>query len=71
MSEYRLEYLKRPELMSREFEVAVLPIGSTEAHAQHLVYGTDTFQVERFAERAVAEGELARREVHPAADHAL
>jgi len=55
MSEYRLEYLKRPELMARQFEVAVLPIGSTEAHAQHLVYGTDTFQVERFAERAVAE----------------
>lgn len=55
MSEYRLEHLKRPELLEQQFEVAVLPIGSTEAHAQHLVYGTDTFQVERFAEMAVAE----------------
>ncbi len=57
MSEYRLEWMKRPELMAGEFEVAVLPIGSTEAHAQHLVYGTDTFQVERFAELAVAEAD--------------
>jgi len=55
MPEARLQWLKRPQLMERKFEVAVLPIGSTEAHAQHLVYGTDTFQVERFAERAVEE----------------
>jgi creatinine amidohydrolase len=55
MSEFRLEYLKRPELMARQFEVAVLPIGSTEPHAQHLVYGTDTFQVHHFARMAVEE----------------
>lgn len=55
MSEHRLELLKRPELLARDFEVAVLPIGSTEPHAQHLVYGTDTFQVARFAEQVVAE----------------
>ena len=55
MSEHRLEYLKRPELMAHQCEVAVVPIGSTEAHAQHLVYGTDSFQVEQFAELAVAE----------------
>ncbi len=55
MSEFRLEHLRRPELLGREIEVAVLPIGSTEPHAQHLVHGTDTFQVERFAEQVVAE----------------
>lgn len=55
MSEFRLAHLRRPELLEAKFEVAVLPIGSTEPHAQHLVYGTDTLQVERFAERAVAE----------------
>ena len=32
MSEYRHEYLRRPEMTSRSFEVAVLPIGSTEPH---------------------------------------
>jgi len=55
MSEFRLEYLKRPELLAREIEVAVLPIGSTEPHAQHLVYGTDTFQVRTFAQMVVEE----------------
>jgi creatinine amidohydrolase len=55
MAEARLEHLRRPEMMEREFEVAVLPIGSTEPHAQHLVYGADTFQVEEFAELLVEE----------------
>src|SRR3954468_9594297 len=34
------------------FEVAVLPLGATEPHNLHLPYGTDTFQVERIANRA-------------------
>jgi creatinine amidohydrolase len=55
MPEARLAYLRRPELIETKYEVAVLPIGSTEPHAQHLVYGTDTFQVEHFAERVVEE----------------
>jgi len=55
MSEFRLAQLRRPQLMESAWEVALLPIGSTEPHAQHLVYGTDTFQVERFAERVAAE----------------
>jgi len=55
MPEFRLAHLRRPQLMENTCEVAVLPIGSTEPHAQHLVYGTDTFQVEAFAERAVEE----------------
>ena len=55
MPDFRLEYLRRPEVMAGYYEVAVLPIGSTEPHAQHLVYGTDTLQVERFAEQVVAE----------------
>jgi creatinine amidohydrolase len=55
MPEFRLAHLRRPELMEARYEVAVLPIGSTEPHAQHLVYGTDFFTVERFAERVVEE----------------
>jgi len=34
------------------YEVAVLPIGATEAHNLHLPYGTDSYQVEAVAERA-------------------
>jgi len=55
MPESRLAHLRRPQLLESAYEVAVLPIGSTEPHAQHLAYGTDTFQVERFAERVVEE----------------
>lgn len=36
------------------YEVAVLPIGATEAHNLHLPYGTDSFQVQAIAERACA-----------------
>lgn len=34
------------------YEVAVLPVGATEAHGRHLPYATDTLQVEAVAERA-------------------
>ena len=54
MGEFRLTHLRMPEVVERNFEVAVFPIGSTEPHAFHLAYGTDVFAVERFAERAVA-----------------
>jgi creatinine amidohydrolase len=36
------------------YEVAVLPIGATEAHNLHLPYGTDTMQVEAIADNACA-----------------
>jgi creatinine amidohydrolase len=35
-----------------DYEVAVLPVGATEAHGLHLPYGTDTIQVQAVAERA-------------------
>ena len=57
MSEFRLEYLKRPELLAREFEVAILPIGSTEPHAQHLAKGRplrDARRVEHAGDSASA-----------------
>lgn len=55
MNEYRLSHLRKPELTEGQFKVVVFPIGSTEPHAEHLAYGTDTFVIERFAEQAVAE----------------
>jgi len=53
VAEARLSHLRMPEVVERGFEVAVLPIGSTEPHAYHLDYGTDTFAITRFVERAV------------------
>jgi len=55
MPEARLSHLRMPEVLEGEFEVAVFPVGSTEPHAFHLVYGTDTIAIARFAERGVAE----------------
>ena len=55
MTEARLSYLRRPGVMAAEFEVAVLPIGSTEPHAQHLAYGTDALVAGRFAQLGVEE----------------
>jgi creatinine amidohydrolase len=55
MAEARLEHSRRPEMLARDFDVAAVPIGSTEPHADHLTYGTDTVAVTAFAERAVAE----------------
>ncbi len=55
MADARLSHLRMPEVVEREFEVAVLPIGSTEPHARHLAYGTDSFAVEEFARQMVEE----------------
>jgi len=40
--------------LSREagYQVAVLPVGATEAHGLHLPYSTDTLQVDEIARRA-------------------
>jgi creatinine amidohydrolase len=55
MPEARLAYLRKPELTEAAWQVAVLPIGSIEPHAEHLAYGTDFFTVDRFAEGLVGE----------------
>ena len=55
MPEARLSHLRMPEVVESEFEVAVLPIGSTEPHARHLAYGTDWFAVDRFSQQVVEQ----------------
>jgi creatinine amidohydrolase len=40
------------QLKGRKPTLAVLPWGATEAHNQHLPYGTDTLEAERFAQRS-------------------
>src|SRR5215208_1383088 len=40
-----IEELTLPELQEFRPEVVVIPVGSTEQHAYHLPYGTDTWRV--------------------------
>jgi len=48
-------------------EVVVIPVGSTEPHGPHLPYGTDTYQVEGVARRAVVQANMmgARALLYP------
>jgi len=48
----QLENLIHPDAKTREIRVAVLPIGSTEPHANHLPYGCDAFTAPAMAARA-------------------
>ncbi|MEN6602511.1 MAG: creatininase family protein [Bryobacteraceae bacterium] len=50
-----LEDLTHPEVRSRQIEVALLPIGSTEPHAKHLPYANDTLSARILAERVAAK----------------
>jgi creatinine amidohydrolase len=51
----KLENLRHPELKSLGVQVVVLPIGSTEPHANHLPYCTDTLTTEILAGRVAAK----------------
>src|SRR5207247_10671299 len=47
-----IEELTLPELQAFRPEVVVIPVGSTEQHAYHLPYGTDTWRVAEHCRRA-------------------
>jgi creatinine amidohydrolase len=47
--------LTHPEVRSRQIEVALLPIGSTEPHGNHLRYDTDALSAQILAERVGAK----------------
>jgi creatinine amidohydrolase len=63
-----IEELTLPELQAFRPEVVVIPVGSTEQHAYHLPYGTDTWRVAEHCRRAaeVANAAGARVVVMPA-----
>jgi len=52
MGNWKLNDVTLGQAKDLSYEVAVLPIGATEAHGYHLPYGTDTIQVDAVAERA-------------------
>lgn len=44
-----------PEVREREYQLAVLPWGATEAHNLHLPYGTDNFETEALVHEAARQ----------------
>lgn len=56
MQPWKLQDLTYKVVGQQNYEVAVLPFGSTEPHGLHLPYGTDTFEVQGIAERICAAG---------------
>jgi creatinine amidohydrolase len=63
-----IEELTMPELIEFRPEVVMIPVGSTEQHANHLPYGTDTWRVLEHCRRAaeVANAAGGRVVVMPA-----
>jgi hypothetical protein len=63
-----IEELTMPELRELRPEVVLIPVGSTEQHAYHLPYGTDTWRVAEHCRRAaeVANAAGGRVVVMPA-----
>jgi creatinine amidohydrolase len=59
MKPWRLQDLTLTQTLSRTPDVALLPIGSTEAHGPHVPYGSDSFHSTAIADR-VCEAATAR-----------
>ena len=51
MKPWKLEELRFKTVREANYEVAILPVGSTEPHNFHLPYGTDFLKVKRIAEK--------------------
>ena len=55
MNLWRLQELTQKVVREQNYQVAILPIGSTEAHGLHLPYGSDAFHSTAFADRVCAK----------------
>lgn len=53
MKSDKLENSFYKDIENKQFKIAILPWGATEAHNYHLPYGTDTFLAEELSKRAV------------------
>ena len=52
MRPYLLAESHWPEVRDREYSLAILPWGATEAHNYHLPYGTDNFETDALVHEA-------------------
>ncbi len=55
MKPWRLQELTLEETKKGKFSVALLPVGSTEAHGYHVPYGSDAFHSAAIADRVCAK----------------
>ena len=55
MNPWRLHELTLKDIQKKKYKVAVLPVGSTEAHGYHLPYGSDAFHSTAIAERVCSK----------------
>ncbi|MFH1007235.1 MAG: creatininase family protein [Candidatus Latescibacterota bacterium] len=55
---WRLQEITYKEVKEQKYEVAVLPIGSTEPHALHMPYGSDAFEAGMLADSACERAHL-------------
>jgi creatinine amidohydrolase len=46
---WKLQNITLNDTINKKFEVAVIPVGTTEPHNYHLPYGSDTFQADYIA----------------------
>jgi creatinine amidohydrolase len=51
MHPWKLQELTLKTIRKQKYQLAILPIGSTEAHGLHVPYGSDTFHSTAIAER--------------------
>jgi creatinine amidohydrolase len=63
MRPWKLEEMNQKQVLEHDFQVAVLPIGATEAHNLHLPYGTDTYETEAIADLACEKAAQAGAKV--------
>lgn len=59
MNSWRLQELTLTETRKTKYRVAVLPIGSTEAHGHHVPYGSDAYHTTAIADRVCANATKA------------
>jgi len=55
MEPWRLQEITLNETRKTRYRVAVLPVGSTEAHGYHVPYGSDAFHAGAIAERVCSQ----------------
>jgi len=63
MEKWKLQEITYKEVKKNKYEVAVLPVGSTEPHGFHLPYGSDFFQSQRIAELICEQADKKKAKV--------
>ena len=63
MTSFKLQEMTLTDTARRPFQVAVLPVGSTEAHGPHVPYGSDAFHSTEIASRSCERASAGKARV--------